>query len=381
MLTADTQLVSVDDHIVEHPTVWTDRLPAKWQEAGPRIVEQPNKTQAWSYDGEIYPMIFQGNAATRRFREEGGHGDDLYARHFDDMIPSAWDIAERVKAMEEDGVSAQLLFPTFPRFAGTMFLTAKDKELALLCVQAWNDWMIDEVCGSFPENYIPQVIVPLWDVELAAAEVRRTAAKGARSVAFCENPSPFGEPSFPTGYWTPFFRACEETEIVVSMHIGTSGSLARSSPEAPPSVGIALCGINSQLTLGELVMTDALKATPNVKLALSEGGAGWLPWALERLDYTWARSRYEGVQQHEKPSEIYARQFWTCIISDRVAIETREMIGVDKLMWESDFPHNDSNWPNSRKIFADMLIDVPDDEAKQLGEDNARALYRFPRTS
>jgi len=241
--------------------------------------------------------------------------------------------------------------------------------------------MIDEVCGDFPDRYIPQVLVPLWDVELAAAEVRRTAAKGARSVAFCENPAPHGIPSFPTGYWTPLFKAAEETEVVLSMHIGTSGSLARTSEEAPASVGIALCGINSQLTLGELTLTEALKETPNVKLALSEGGAGWLPWALERLDYTWARSRYEGVQQHERPSEIYQRQFWTCIISDRVAIENRYTIGVDKLMWESDFPHNDSNWPNSRKIFADMLVDVADDEASAMGENNARALYRFPRTA
>lgn len=372
-------IISVDDHIVETAAVWQDRLPARYRDAGPRIVERGPRELAWSYQGQIYPLLFQGNKHTRKFRDgETGRGADLFARHYDDMIEAAYDIDARVAAMDVDGVQAQLLFPTFPRFAGTQFIQGSDRDVALASVQAWNDWMLDEVCTRHPGRFIPQVILPLWDVELATTELRRTAAKGARSVAFCENPSPFGLPSLASGQWAPLFAAAEETEIVLSMHIGTSGSLPKWSPETPDSVGIALCGVNSMLVLGELTLTNAILAFPNLKIALSEGGAGWLPYVLERLDYTWERSRYEGVQLEMKPSEIYRRNFWTCIISDEAAIRARDVIGVDKLMLETDFPHNDSNYPHSRKVITDMLADVPDHEARQIAETNARSLYRFP---
>jgi predicted TIM-barrel fold metal-dependent hydrolase len=163
------------------------------------------------------------------------------------------------------------------------------------------------------------------------------------------------------------------------MHIGTSMGLLQPSPETTRSVGIALCGVNSMSALGDLIFSGTLNGLPDCKIALSEGGAGWVPYVLERLDYTWERSRYEGLQNTEPPSEVFARHFWVCMISDRYAIRNRDLIGVDKIMWEADFPHNDSNWPNSRKVLADALADVPDDEAARIGELNARELYRFPR--
>ncbi len=379
-LTDDTQLVSVDDHIIEPPHVWEHYLPPNLRDRGPRIVELEGRVQAWLLDGETHPLNFQGNAATRKFRSEAGKGDDLYARHYEDMIAGAYDVHERVKCMDEDGVAVELPFPTFPRFAGTRFipLAQKDPELALGCVQAYNDWMIDEWCAAYPDRFIPQVLIPLWDIAASVAEMERTAGKGARSVAFCENPHGVGLPSFPTGHWGPVFDAAQNLELVLSCHIGTSGKLPRVSPETSPSVGIGLCGINSMLATGDLIFSGELEKYPGVRFALSEGGAGWVPYVLERLDYTWARSRYEGIDQIETPpSEQFQRNIWVCIIHDEFAIQNRHAIGVDKIMWEADFPHNDSNWPNSRKLLAETLRDVPDDEAREIGETNARALYRF----
>jgi predicted TIM-barrel fold metal-dependent hydrolase len=175
------------------------------------------------------------------------------------------------------------------------------------------------------------------------------------------------------------FEACNETGLPLSMHIGTSMSLIRPSPETTPSVGIALCGMNSMSALGDLIFSGAFNGLPNCRVALSEGGAGWVPYVLERLDYTWERSRLEGLQNAVPPSEVLAEHVWVCMISDRYAIRNRDLIGVDKIMWEADFPHNDSNWANSRKILIDALNDVPDDEAQRIAELNARELHRFPR--
>ena len=380
MLRDDVQAISVDDHVIEPAHVFVDHIEPKFRDRAPRIVEQED-AQGWLWEDRFYPLTFQGNPQTRKFRPgEGGRGDDLYARRYDDMIGAAFDVHERVQAMDDDGVWAELLFPTFPRFGGTQFLHAEDKDLALAMVRAWNDWMIDEWCAAYPERFIPQTLIPLWDVPASVAEIERCAAKGSRAVLFVENPHPLGLPSFPTGHWRPVFEACNETGLPLSMHIGTSSGLIKPSPETTPSVGIALCGINSMSALGDMIYSGVFNGLPSCRVALSEGGAGWVPYVLERLDYTWERSRYEGLENTTRPSEVFAEHIWVCMISDRYAIRNRDLIGVDKIMWEADFPHNDSNWPNSRKVLADALIDVPDAEVERMVEHNARELYRFPRT-
>lgn len=379
MLSTDVQPISVDDHVVEPAHVFVDHIESRFRDRAPRIVDRDG-VEGWLWEDRFHPLTFQGNANTRIFRDgESGRGDDLYARRYEDMIPAVYDVHARVEAMDEDGVRAELLFPTFPRFGGTRFLDAEDTELALAIVRAWNDWMLDEWCAAYPERFIPQTLVPLWDVPAAVAEIERCAEKGSRAVLFTENPHPLGLPSFPTGHWRPVFEACNATGLPLSMHIGTSSGLMSPSPESTPSVGIALCGVNSMSALGDLIYSGAFEGLPNLRVALSESGAGWVPYVLERLDYTWERSRYEGLRNTERPSEVFARHLWVCIISDDYAIRNRDLIGVEKMMWEADFPHNDGNWPNSRKMLADAMVDVPDDEAQRIAELNARELYRFPR--
>ena len=381
MLRDDVQPISVDDHVVEPAHVFVDHIDPKFRDRAPRIVDRDG-AQGWLWEDRFYPLSFQGNANTRLFREgESGRGDDLYARRYEDMIPAVYDVHARVRAMDEDGVQAELLFPTFPRFGGTLFLEAEDRDLGLAIVRAWNDWMLDEWCAAYPERFVPQTLVPLWDVPAAVAEIERCAAKGSRAVLFIENPHPLGLPSFPTGHWRPVFEACNETGLPLSMHIGTSSGLLSPSPESTPSVGIALCGVNSMSALGDLIYSGTFNGLPNCRVALSEGGAGWVPYVLERLDYTWERSRYEGLRNTERPSEVFAQNIWVCMISDLYAIRNRDLIGIDKLMWEADFPHNDSNWPNSRKMLADAMVDVSDGEAERIAELNARELYRFPRVT
>jgi predicted TIM-barrel fold metal-dependent hydrolase len=377
VLKPDVKLISVDDHVVEPEHTFRDHIDPKYRDIAPRIVESKPGVQGWEWEGRFYPLMLQGNAGTRKFRE-AGHGDDLFSRSYDDMVPAAYDVHERIRAMDEDGVHAELCFPQFPRFGGTAFLEAKDWDLALACIRAWNDWMLDEWSAAYPDRFIPQTLIPLWDPALAAREIERCAAKGSKAILMVENPHPLGLPSFATGHWDPVFAACADVDLPLSMHIGTSaGLLVQPSPEATPSIGIALCGVNSMSTLADLIFGGVLNDHPNCRIALSEGGAGWVPYVLERLDYTWERSRYEGVNCTVPPSEVFKQHFWVCMIVDRYAIVNRHLIGLEKLMWEADFPHNDSNWPNSRKMFAEAVVDIPDDEAARIGELNAREFYKF----
>lgn len=389
MLPPETKVISVDDHVVEPPHVWETYLPQKFKERGPRVIETRPGRQAWYYEDVLAPVGFQGNAGTRSMPTKANpqgrelteaeiRGENLTVHHFDEIPFAAYDPDARAEAMDEDGVWAQVLFPQFPRFAGTRFLDGP-RDLALACVQAYNNWMLDEWCGAQPDRFIPQVITPIWDPRLAAEEIERCAAKGAKAVAFSENPASLGLASFASGAWDPVFAAAEEAGLVLNMHIGSSGSIPRPASDALFSIGVALCGVNSMIACTDLIWSGQLARRPGVKIALSEGGAGWAPYLIERMDYTWKRS-IEGLgHQDTLPSEQFQRHFWVCVISDFVAIEQRHEIGLDKLMLESDFPHNDSNFPHSHKVFSEMLADVPQDEARRIAELNARELYDWHR--
>ena len=203
-LQPDVQIVSVDDHVIEHPNVWQDRLPEKFKEAGPKNIRDENGRDVWWYEGN--PSYTGGlGAVAGKPREEYG----LDPGSYDEMRKGCYDPKARIEDMDLDGVHAQLCFPTFAGFAGGAFFRATDKELASACVSAYNDWMIDEWCASMPGRQIPLVIMPFWDIDLTVKEAARVAAKGAKGVTFTEMPHALGLPSFHTEHWDPFLAICE----------------------------------------------------------------------------------------------------------------------------------------------------------------------------
>ena len=203
------RIISVDDHVVEPPDLWSARLPAKYQDRGPRIIRERGKmggpvgmqwvpdssgnwADIWYYDDLVSPFS--------RLSAAVGMGDLAFATTtFDEIRPGCWKQKERLADMDANHVDVSICFPnTLPRFCGQTFMEREDKDLGLLCVQAYNDWMIDEWCaGEGRGRLIPLTIVPLWDVELAVQEVHRCAAKGSYAIAFSENPHPLGLPGLP----------------------------------------------------------------------------------------------------------------------------------------------------------------------------------------
>jgi predicted TIM-barrel fold metal-dependent hydrolase len=393
------QLISVDDHLIEPPTLWTDRLPKKFQEDGPRIVEMDMNqsmgddkmiaaminaadapagkrlAQVWTYEGRLYPNIGLNAVAGKQPQEYG-----MDPTRYSDMLPGCFDVHARVTDMDVDGVQAALCFPTFPRFSGTVFLEGKDSELALLSVRAWNDFHLDEWAAAYPDRFIPMIMLPLWDPQESAKEIYRCAAKGAKAITFPENTVGLGLPSFYTDHWDPVFRAAEETSMPLSLHFGSSGKPPITSPEAPMAVMIALFGTNSMDATADLLFSEVFYKFPELKVALSEGGIGWVPYLLDRIDLTWEKHRwYQNVNKEVRPSELWHKNMFGCFIEDFEGIERREKVGIDNIMWEADYPHSDSNWPKSRQYLIEAMQNVPDDEVHKMVELNARRVYNFPR--
>lgn len=382
------QIISVDDHLIEHPKVFTDRLPKKFLEDGPRIVEDEQKRHVWHMEGDVFPYIGL-NAVAGKSPEAFG----MEPLRFDDMIPGCYDPVERIKDMDADGVQAACCFPSFPGFGGRVFLKAKDKELGHACVQAWNDFSIDEWSATDPERYVPLAILPVWDIDLAVAELRRVAAKGARTVSFPDSPVPLGLPSFHSDYWGPLWDVAEDTGIPISLHFGSgsfvpgfsfSASMLSPNPpvkdEAPAATSFALYATNLMWSTTDLLFSGQLQKHPNLKFMLSEGGIGWIPYIAERTDWVWGRHRYyQNIDFDTRPSDLLRKHFWGCYIDDQFGLANRHEIGIDRICVEVDYPHSDSMWPNSRKVIAESLLAIPDDEAHRIVELNARDVFNFPR--
>ncbi|HEV3132168.1 MAG TPA: amidohydrolase family protein, partial [Acidimicrobiales bacterium] len=278
--------MSVDDHIVEPPEVFEGRLPAQYQDLAPKFERKPDGTDVWRYDGSEIPNIGL-NAVVGRPPEEYG----IEPTSLDQMRPGCFDVHERVRDMNANGVLGSMCFPSFPQFCGQLFARTKDKDVALAMIRAYNDWHIEGWCGAEPGRFIPLSLPVLWDPELAADEVRRVAAKGCHAVTFSENPEKLGWPSFHSDHWDPFWQACADQGTVVCLHIGSSSQLVITSVEAPIDVMISLQPMNVVQAAADLLWSPVLRKFPDLRIALSEGGIGWIPYLLERVDYVYEHHR------------------------------------------------------------------------------------------
>jgi predicted TIM-barrel fold metal-dependent hydrolase len=356
--------------------VWQDRLPEKYKRAGPHNVRDDEGRDVWIFEGSPHYNLGL-NAVAGKPKTEFGLDPVAY----DQMLPGCYDPKARLSDMDVDGIWAQLPFPTFPGFCGSTFFQAEDKALATACVSAYNDWMIEEWCGYAPDRQIPLVLVPFWDVEASVTEIERVAAKGAKAVSFTESPHGIGLPSFHTDHWDPLLAAAQDADLPLCLHFG-SGGAPTVAPEAPFIVAIALFGLNSQMTTVDLLLSPVFHKFPRLRVALSEGGIGWMPYILERTDYSWDRHRwYQDVDRENRPSDLFREHIFGCFIYDEAGLRSLDLIGEDNVMFEGDYPHSDSNWPNSRKMLAETLIETPDDTARKIAELNARRVFNFPRST
>jgi predicted TIM-barrel fold metal-dependent hydrolase len=389
-------LISVDDHVLEPAHVWQDRVPARFKDAAPRLVRD-KAGEAWVYEGKR--MVTPGlGAVAGKSREEFSFEPITY----DEMRPGCYDSVARLEDMDRAGVLASMCFPSFPRFCGQVFNEAEDRELALLCVQAYNDWMIEEWCGNAPGRYIPLTLIPLWDPVLAAAEVRRNAERGSTAVAFSENPAMLRLPTIqdPGGHWDPLMAACEETDTVLCMHIGSSSKRLTMSDESPMLVtmswGPPLLIAGAMI---EWIFSPVVRKFPGIKVALAEGGIGWMPFFLEKAAQVVEKHQFwiaNGDVRHDSLSgrvevderaaidlegfsvmEKFRQHIYGCFIDDVHGVRNLDAIGYDNVMIETDYPHSDSTWPNCLEHAQKQLAGISAENRNKIMRGNAERLFRF----
>lgn len=366
-------VVSVDDHLIEPPHVFEGRMPDRFRDRAPHVTRHDD-ADWWVFEDEEVPLL--GSDAIQSWEPGKGY---LGPVTFDELRPATWQIHERVRDMDINGVAASLNFPSAPfGFAGQVFMRMKDRELGLACVRAFNDWIHEEWVSPYPDRIIACQVTWLHDPDLAAREIERNAARGFKAVSFSENPWKLGLPSIHQRHWDPFLRACEETGTVINLHVGSSSETFVPGPDSLAVLGV-LFPVNGFAACADWLYAGIPLRYPQIRIALSEGGIGWVPMMLDRIDYTnrhgiHARQIFGGLD----PVEIVRRNFWFTTFSDPRTLPLRHEIGLDRIMFETDYPHSDSSWPDTQELLARQLAGVPEDEAARLTWQNAAELYRHP---
>ncbi|WP_280502714.1 amidohydrolase family protein [Nocardia farcinica] len=369
MNTDDLILVSIDDHVVEPPDMFDGHVPKKWADLAPKVVVDDQGIDRWIYRDR--PTGVAGlNAVVTWPPEEWGRDPAGYA----EMRPAVYDVHDRVRDMDANGVLASMCFPTFTGFSAG-HLTHRKDEITVAMIQAYNDWHIEDWAGAYPGRFIPIAILPLWDPQLAVAEIARVAAKGCHSVTMPELPHIDGLPSYhDIDYWRPVFAALCEHDTVMNLHIGQGFGVLRLAPDAPIDNLMVLAPSISLIAAQDLLWGPAFRAFPKLKVALSEGGVGWIPFFLDRSDrhYTnqrWLRRDFGG----KLPSEVFREHVLACYVTDRTSLKFRTDIGIDNIAWECDYPHSDSIWPNAPEFVIEELnaAGATDEEIHKITWQNA----------
>jgi len=368
-------VISVDDHLVEPPHMFEGRLPGALQERAPKVIVTERGHEVWEFEGERHFQVGQNAVAGRRPETV-----KIEPFRFDQMRPGCFDPDARVRDMDTGGVWASLNFPSMiTGFCGRVYSQAKDRDLGFAVTQAWNDWMYEEWWGAAPERFIPLGITDLADADRGADEIRRNAARGFTSVSLPERPHRIGFPSIFDDHWEPIIRACAETETVISLHVGSSGMADFPAGCPPIQLGATLFGQLSLTACAEWVWSAWAAKYPDVKIAMSEGGIGWVAMLIDRLDNIVDRSGYalDGFGGM-RPADVLRRNFWFCTLDDPSTIDTRYSIGIDNIMVEVDYPHGDGTWPDTQRVIEHYWGHLPAEELRKITHENAAALYRHP---
>lgn len=367
-------IVSTDDHVLKPLDLFVARVADKYRDAVPYVEFDDDDVPYWIIGDIRLPIMEINGAAGRPLAEVS-----FAASKFDEFRRGVWDSAARVKDMDHIGAHASICFPSVIfGFAGTLLSKLRDPEAALAAVRAYNTWHLEEWCGAAPDRYIPCQIPWLVDPVVAADEIRRNAARGFKCVSFSENPENLGFASLYSGEWEPFFQACEETGTVINLHVGSSGAITQPSVDSPAEVTMSLFPVNGMSALADWVYTKIPIRYPGLRIVLSEAGVAWVPMMIDKIGraYRLREASLVWLEDDPDPADVIRRNFRFTSIEDPSVWRSLDLIGEDVVMVESDYPHQDSTWPDTQQIIRSQLSGLDPSVVRKLCYQNACDLYR-----
>lgn len=369
-------VISADSHAIEPPDLWLRHLPAALRDRGPRVVSEADG-DVWVCDGIARrPARRPMGAVARdeaRARAAAAAGPTRYSTD-----PGDWDPRRRIEHMQRDGVDAEVLYPNY----AMRLFAIPDRELQREACRAYNDWLAD-FCATAPRRLLGIAVVSALDPDWAAREARRTRARGLVGVLLPQD-TPDGS-RYSNREWDPVWSTLAELEMPLSLHIIASGHANQNwardeTGEDNAAVAYAVLPVRMARAFGTFILEGVFDRHPGLRLVSAENELSWAASFLRRLDWGYHRQTMAGdatVTCKRLPSEYWREHCYLTFIDDVDGIRLRDAIGVDRIMWSSDFPHLDSSWPESRRFLAKHLADIPRDEAELIVAGTCRRLYHL----
>ena len=367
------RIISTVDHVIEPPDVWSQRLPKnKFADRIPHHEHCADGSDRWIVDGREFPLgvvARVGALMNDRVR---------VPQRWQDVPQAAYDPTARLKAMDADGVDCAVLYPSLGGFSGEVFARIGNPELELACVGAYNDWLIDEWAAA-SKRFVPQCLVPLAPIEATVKEIRRAVGRGHRGVVFPAEPIHLRSlPHINSEHYDPFWAACQELDVPLCFHAGSAPELQfPMAPNLAPELAAAFQSVarpaSAVLDLTNVLFSRILLRFPKLKVVFAESTIGWGTFLLEYADHQYEQDHcgYE-----LKPSEMFHRQCYLTTWYDDVKINASH-IGVDNILWSSNFPAANSSWPDTRRFVAQCLAGMSANEQQQILSANAAKLYKI----
>ncbi len=370
-------VISADDHVIEPPDLWISRVDAKWGDRVPRVVDLGDGTERWVIDGTVKeePRLAPTGALAKNRYEE--------PQRWADVPKEAYEPTARLNAMDRDGVDASVLYPTAAGIGGEGLGVIGDPELQIACVRAYNDWIIDTWAAA-STRFVPQCVLPITSIEAATAEVERSLGKGHKGIVMAPFPWHVNTevPHLHDEAWDSLWSTINEAEAPVCFHSGTSPRNMLElyegwDPATSRAFETVRRPVSSAMVVSSFVLSRIGERFPTLKVVFAAAGINWLSFQLELSDHEWGASMLAKEGMELKPSELFQRQCHVTTWAEKAGMTQREFIGVDNILWQSEFPMETSTWPDSAGFIEKNFEGIPDDHRNKILSGNAKRLYKI----
>jgi predicted TIM-barrel fold metal-dependent hydrolase len=373
MSTVPALILSSDSHVFEPPDLWQTRIDRAFRDRAPRMQRIDGGDQIVVEADQVLSGIgLISNAGARFEAPETISGN----ARFEDVHWGGYDPDQHLADMRLDGVAGEVLYPS----QGLFYFRVADPALMSAIFRAYNDWLA-EFCGTDPSRLKGIAMINLDDVAAAIRELERTARLGLAGAMITEYP--LEDRRYDQPEYEPFWTAAEALGLPLSLHTATRrqgkirGAGARTLRDASSR---ATKAFYPALSMCDMIFSGVFERHPRLTLAIVEFELSWAPHLLTTMDYTYRERHEEAIYRFKdgrRPSDVFHRNVVLSFQEDAIGIRLRDVIGVDNMMWGSDYPHSESTFPRSRKILADILAGVPEDEQAKIVGGNTARVYGF----
>lgn len=367
-------LISADSHILEPPHIWTEYMPSKFHGKCPKVVPDGDGGEAWQFAADTAPAPIGIYASAGRSHDQ----IRWTGVTFKDANQGNFYASARIEEQDIDGVDAEVLFGSSRMMSH--FLSDEDPEFHLAGAQAFNNWLSGEFVKVAPDRMIGLGCIPALGVDAAIKEMERCVNElGMRGVWLLTFPSG-GESIRPED--DPFWDAAQALGVAVHFHVRIMRKVAKPKPKGVRGddlTGLATVGAADMIVqMPEIIQSGVHDRFPDLTFVAVETGSGWIPYVLEQMDDRWWRNRsWLPVKLKHEPSFYYRRNWRSALMIDHYAVANRHTLGIDNLLWSTDYPHHGCDWPETRRVVDEMFRGVPDDERRRITALNAAKLYKL----